>query len=341
MSVLLDHNVKRLAPVIDGDDDFSDDFDLVETKIDSDTEEDFHVADSSALALYNQLHLDQYSKYPYLTQEEEQKLAQDFYHNQTIASAHKLVLAHMRYVVKVARGYLNYGLPFQELVQEGAVGLMKAVKKFDPYKGVRLISFAMHWIRAEVQEYILKNWRLVKIATTKAQRKLFFNYRKLAAYNGDQENSETQTAKYERIAKKLDLTVDDVEEMAERFSDYEVSIDAPLSEDGSITLGETLISKGDASEDDIFLENTTQQLTGRLHHALNQLSDRDKDIIQSRFLSDSDMTLKELAMKFDVSVERIRQIEKRALQHLRENIEKPIIKEGLTKDSLAIDNERV
>jgi RNA polymerase sigma-32 factor len=176
---------------------------------------------------------DHYFKYPYLSEEQEKELAHDFLINGSLKAAHTLVLAHMRYVVKVAKGYLGYGLPLNELVQEGAIGLMKAVKKFNPLQGVRLVSFGIYWIKAEINEYIIKNWRLVKIATTKAQRKLFFNYRRLKKEKF--EDLHSQRKQNESIAQALDVTVDEVELMSLRMKEQEIQLDKPISNESKLT----------------------------------------------------------------------------------------------------------
>jgi alternative sigma factor RpoH len=185
---------------------------------------------------------DHYFKYPYLSEEQEKELSQDFLINGSLKAAHTLVLAHMRYVVKVAKGYLGYGLPLNELVQEGAIGLMKAVKKFNPLQGVRLVSFGMYWIKAEINEYIIRNWRLVKIATTKAQRKLFFNYRRLKKEKFEDQHS--QREQNESIAQELAVTVHDVELMSLRMKEQEVQLDKPINNDSKLTLGENIADVG-------------------------------------------------------------------------------------------------
>ena len=273
-----------------------------------------------------------YLDYPYLSLEKEQELAKIYYnyqensrsgisdevaHRKALDAAHQLVMAHMRYVVKLARQYGNYGLPVSDLIQEGAVGLMKAVQHFNPFKGVRLVSFAVYWIKSEIHNYIVRNWRMVKIATTKAQRKLFFNFRRLKATN---ESQETTLERNQRIAENLDVAVEDVEHMAQRFADVETTLDAPVYADRSLTLAEMIPSMIPAPEQKILDDNHQSAMQKALKKSLALLSARDKEIIQARFFSQEPSTLKDLSEQFGISVERVRQLEKKALQTLKESL---------------------
>lgn len=271
---------------------------------------------------------DYYFRYPYLTLEQEQSLSRTFMETGCLKSAHQLVLAHMRYVVKLARHYLSYGLPLHDLVQEGAVGLMKAVQRFDPYQGVRLVSFAVHWIKSEIHEYIIRNWRLVKIATTKAQRKLFFNLRRLMAkkkqemHDSLSEGGALLTQWQQEIADELEVPLDEVQHMAQRFSDQEIALDQPVAgqEDGT-TLAAILPSQALSPAEEVLLEKDSDTAQKQIEGALLHLSQRDQDIIKERFYQEKKVTFKELADRYGVSVERIRQIEKSALGRLRQLID--------------------
>ena len=256
-----------------------------------------------------------YFSMPLLSEIEEKELAEDFVRNQTIESAHKLVLAHMRFVVKIAKNYLGYGLALGELVQEGSVGLMKAVKKFDPTVGVRLVSFAVFWIKSEIHEYVIKNWRTVKIATTKAQRKLFFNMRKLQQQFTDLSISE----QHRKIASELDVSIDDVQTMHVRMTSSDFELDRPLSlsESDSATLKDSLQDNTSNLELSVMRDEYNQVMNLKLSVALNQLSEREKEVIIARFFKAEKATLKELSSQLEVSLERVRQIEKSALKKLK------------------------
>jgi len=257
------------------------------------------------------------NRYPILSLEEEQRYARAWHDKEDVEAARMLVVSHLRVVVSVARHYLGYGLPHADLIQEGNVGLMKAVKRFDPDRGVRLVSFALHWIRAEIHEYVLKNWRLVKVATTKAQRKLFFNLRSLK-----QSLNALTYEQADSMARELNVTRKDVLEMETRLSGHDVSID-PTVDDGEESYSPLAYL---ASPD----ENPAQLLervqTERLRHtslvtALENLDERSRHIIKARWLTEGEAaTLHELAAEYGVSAERIRQIEARALQKMRDVI---------------------
>ncbi len=256
-------------------------------------------------------YLQDIAKIPMLTPEEERTLAKRYRESGDLESAQRLVLSHLRFVVKVARGYLGYGLPEVDLIQEGSIGLMKAIKRFDPAVGVRLVSFAVHWIRAEIHEYILRNWKIVKVATTKAQRKLFFNLRssqkKLAWLNKSEVDS---------IAQELDVKPQDVIEMENRLNSRDVSFDAPVGESDTSDVASpvTYLEDSAAPTPEATLESTQLAVIRHeaLHRAIDSLDVRSQDIIRKRWLGDSKQTLHELADKYNVSAERIRQLEQAA-----------------------------
>ncbi|MEO8767678.1 MAG: RNA polymerase sigma factor RpoH [Nitrosospira sp.] len=253
------------------------------------------------------------NRFPILSQEEEIRLARSLRDEDNIDAARQLVLSHLRVVVAIARGYKGYGLPQADLIQEGNVGLMKAVKRYDPERGVRLVSFAVHWIKAEIHEFILRNWRLVKIATTKAQRKLFFNLRSMKPAL-DTMNPEEINA----MAKQLGVKAEEVVEMETRFSGRDISLE-PLSEDDDETFS-PIAYLTDGSEPPQLLEaEQTSRLRGEgLEQALASLDARSRRIIEARWLREKDTaTLHDLADEWGVSAERIRQIEVKAMQKMR------------------------
>jgi RNA polymerase sigma-32 factor len=252
---------------------------------------------------------------PVLTVEEEQELAHRYTEEQDLSAARSLVLSHLRFVVHVARGYSGYGLQMADLIQEGNIGLMKAVKRFDPTQGVRLVSFAVHWIRAEMHEFILKNWRIVKVATTKAQRKLFFNLRKSKQRLGWMNHAEVQA-----VARDLNVPESEVLEMEARLSGRDIGFDAPTDDDDNAPPAPTaylMASNADpamlyAGEDE---ESNQLEL---LREGLAKLDPRSRDIIRRRWLDDeSKVTLQELADEYGVSAERIRQIEAAAMKKMK------------------------
>ena len=257
------------------------------------------------------------NRYPMLSLEQEQAYARDWRAQEDVEAARQLVLSHLRVVVSVARHYLGYGLPQADLIQEGNIGLMKAVKRFDPDRGVRLVSFALHWIRAEIHEYVLKNWRLVKVATTKAQRKLFFNLRSLK-----QSLDTLSITEADAVAKELNVSRKDVLEMETRLSGRDISID-PTVEDGEESYSPVayLASPDENPAQVLEREQTEQHLHTGLFKALESLDPRSRRIIEARWLTeDASSTLHDLAEEYGVSAERIRQIEARALQKMREQI---------------------
>ena len=252
---------------------------------------------------------------PVLTLDEEQALARRYNGENDLDAAKRLVLAHLRFVVHVARGYNGYGLQISDLIQEGNIGLMKAVKRFNPDMGVRLVSFAVHWIRAEMHEFILRNWRIVKIATTKAQRKLFFNLRKSKKRLGWMNAKEVQA-----VAKDLGVPVADVLEMESRLSGHDMAFDAPTDSDDDVRPAPVAYLVDSAADPYHSLENDDQEESDldSLKRGLAKLDNRSRDIIQRHWLRDENKaTLQELADEYGVSAERIRQIEVNAMKKMR------------------------
>jgi RNA polymerase sigma-32 factor len=252
-----------------------------------------------------------------LSEAEEMRLARRFHNEGDVDAARQLVLSHLRLVISIARGYLGYGLPHADLIQEGNIGLMKAVKRYDPERGVRLVSFAMHWIKAEIHEYVLKNWRMVKVATTKAQRKLFFNLRSLKNdYEGVDTLSGTQAAE---VAARLGVKQDEVVEMESRLSGRDLALEGnPDDSDDAFAPIDYLADS--RYEPTRVLENkaVARLQDEGLHEALAALDPRSRRIVEARWLHDGDgATLHDLAAEFSVSAERIRQIEAKALQKMR------------------------
>jgi len=257
------------------------------------------------------------NRYPMLAEAEEIRLAERFHNEGDVEAARQLVLSHLRLVISIARGYLGYGLPHADLIQEGNIGLMKAVKRFDPTRGVRLVSFAMHWIKAEIHEYILKNWRLVKVATTKAQRKLFFNLRSLKSdYEGIDTLSGTQAGE---VAARLGVKQDEVVEMETRLSGRDIALEGN-PDDGDEAFAPIDYLADSRYEPTRVLENKAVARLHEegLHEALATLDPRSRRIVEARWLPEGEAaTLHDLAAEFDVSAERIRQIEVKALQKMR------------------------
>jgi RNA polymerase sigma-32 factor len=262
-------------------------------------------------------YMDKVSRIPVLSREDESVLANRFRNDGDLEAARQLVLSHLRFVVHIARGYSGYGLPLGDVVQEGNVGLMKAVKRFDPTVGVRLVSFAVHWIRAEIHEYVLRNWRLVKVATTKAQRKLFFNLRKMKKNLAWLSAEETQA-----VARDLKVSPEEVTEMEKRLSARDLSFD-PVpdsgSEDGDETYSPAAYLPAPDSDPALQIENAEwEDATGdRLASAMKTLDERSRDILVSRWTGEASATLHDLAGKYGVSAERVRQIEANAIKKLR------------------------
>jgi len=249
-----------------------------------------------------------------LSKEDEQALARRFRESEDLEAARELVMAHLRFVVHIAKGYTGYGLPINDLIQEGNVGLMKAVKRFDPDFDVRLVSFAVHWIRAEIHEFVLRNWRIVKVATTKAQRKLFFNLRKNKKRLAWLSHAETQA-----IAKDLGVSPKEVTEMERRLSARDPGFDPlPDSRDDDRAFAPAAYLTNPSADPAKLVENTDwhDDATSRMREALTTLDDRSRDILESRWLTEDKQTLHELADVYGVSAERIRQIEANAIKKL-------------------------
>ena len=262
--------------------------------------------------------LDQYiqavSRFPLLTAEQEIEFGRRLQESGDIDAARQLVLSHLRLVVAVSRKYMGYGLPQADLIQEGNIGLMKAVRRFDPERGVRLVSFALHWIRAEIHEYILRNWRLVKIATTKAQRKLFFNLRSMKSSARSLSPAEART-----IAKALGVKPEEVIEMETRLSGQDVALDPQPSDEGEVMTPIGYLAGTDDDPVDILeASETSANRTAGLRDALTKLDARSRRIIEARWLREEDQaTLQDLADEYGVSAERIRQLESKALKSMR------------------------
>ena len=256
--------------------------------------------------------------FPVLTREEERELAERFYLHDDLDAARELVLSHLRFVVHLARGYAGYGLSEADLIQEGNVGLMKAVKRFDPNVGVRLLSFAVHWIKAEMHEFILRNWRIVKVATTKAQRKLFFNLRgskkKLGWLNADETKA---------IAKDLGVPPAEVTRMEGRLGSHDVAFDAPDddAEDAPLAPVYYLEDASSNPSDVVAEDDAKRKATRQLAAAIEDLDERSRHILESRWLGDDKTTLVDLAAQYGVSAERIRQLERNAMKKLRKRLD--------------------
>ena len=278
---------------------------------------------SYALALANpgsdlDRYLAQVYSTPILSREEELDLTQEFYETENVEVAHQLVIAHLRFVIHIAKSYAGYGLPLADIIQEGNLGLLKAVKKFDPNKGVRLVSFAVHWIKAEIHEFILKNWRIVKIATTKAQRKLFFNLRSKKKSTGWLTDKEAK-----KIAADLDVSYREVMHMENRLNSTDTPFDLPSDDEDD----EKAFSPSQYLEDNSFnpeliaeQDNWEQVNHTALLENISNLDRRSQDIIRTRWLENNKLTLNELADKYSVSAERIRQIEAKAFKKALVNV---------------------
>jgi RNA polymerase sigma-32 factor len=259
-------------------------------------------------------YIDRVSQIPVLTKDNEVALAVRFRSEGDLDAARELVLSHLRFVVHIARGYLGYGLPMGDLVQEGNVGLMKAVKRFDPDVGVRLVSFAVHWIRAEIHEYVLRNWRLVKVATTKSQRKLFFNLRKMKKNLTWLSESETAA-----VARDLGVDVRDVREMEQRLSARDMSFDPTPESDEDETYSPAMYLPASHADPAIEVENEEweEDSADRLSVALEKLDERSRSILKRRWMTDNKATLHELADEYGISAERVRQVESNAINKLK------------------------
>ena len=252
---------------------------------------------------------------PILSLDEEKSLGEALYYEDDLDAARKLVMSHLRFVVHIARSYNGYGLPLADLIQEGNVGLMKAVRRFNPEKGVRVVSFAVHWIKAEIHEFILRNWRIVKIATTKSQRKLFFNLR-----SAKKELQWLSADEAKAVAEDLGVEVKDVMEMEMRLTSRDATFDAPADDDeDSVAYSPSLYLESKGADPAELIENDDfeDDNTSRLAEAVNSLDDRSQSILQRRWLDDKKATLHQLADEYGVSAERIRQLEKNAMKKVR------------------------
>lgn len=273
--------------------------------------------DAQTLMLVPQGSLEGYiraaNEYPMLTAEEEKELAERLYYKEDLEAAKKLILSHLRFVIHVARGYSGYGLPQADLIQEGNIGLMKAVKRFNPEVGVRLVSFAVHWIKAEIHEYVLRNWRIVKVATTKAQRKLFFNLRKTKQRLGWFNDNEV-----DMVAQELGVSKQDVIEMESRMTGSDVGFDLSNDDDDE-AYAPALYLEDNSSNFAAELENENYetQATDQIAQAMESLDARSQDIIKARWLDENKATLQDLAAKYNISAERVRQLETNALKKLK------------------------
>ncbi|QLB13753.1 RNA polymerase RpoH-like sigma 32 subunit [Bisgaardia hudsonensis] len=255
------------------------------------------------------------NEYPMLTADEEKELAERLYYYEDIEAAKRLILSHLRFVIHVVRGYSGYGLPQADLIQEGNIGLMKAVKRFNPEVGVRLVSFAVHWIKAEIHEYVLRNWRIVKVATTKSQRKLFFNLRKTKQRLGWFNENEV-----DMVANELGVSKQDVIEMESRMTGADVGFDLSSDDNEDAVAYSPSLYLEDKNSNfaaELESENYETQATDKVTVALAQLDERSQDIIKSRWLDEPKATLQDLAAKYSISAERVRQLETNALKKLK------------------------
>ncbi|CCG20054.1 RNA polymerase sigma factor [Taylorella asinigenitalis 14/45] len=270
----------------------------------------------SALGTIEQ-YIQEVNRIPMLTAEQEKEFAERLQDKGDIKAAQALVLSHLRLVVSVARQYLGYGLSHADLIQEGNIGLMKAVKRFDISRGVRLVTFALHWIKAEIHEFVIRNWRLVKIATTKAQRKLFFNLNSLRPEGRSLDNDDI-----EGIAKKLNVRPEDVVEMEKRMSGHDIALDTLMEDDDDYSPIQYLADDEAYEPENVILAQEQDKLEDQgLKAALEKLDDRSRHIIESRWLSEDKPTLHDLAAQYNVSAERIRQIENAAIKKMRAHLE--------------------
>jgi len=265
------------------------------------------------------LYLEQIKKFPMLDAEEEYMLAKNWKNTGNVKSAEKLVTSHLRLVAKIAMGYKGYGLPLNEIISEGNVGLMQAVKKFEPEKGFRLATYAMWWIKAAIQEYILRSWSLVKMGTTTAQKKLFFNLKKLKNQIAPKSEGDLKDEDVKKIASTLDVSEDEVVSMNRRLSGKEQSLNAPIGEDGD-EWQDWVVDKTMDHDLKIAHQEEMDQRKDLLKDSIKILNEREKEILYSRRLTDSPKTLEDLSKKFKISRERIRQIENKAFEKLQKHM---------------------
>ncbi|MBI5067469.1 MAG: RNA polymerase sigma factor RpoH [Deltaproteobacteria bacterium] len=268
-----------------------------------------------------EIYLSEVNRYPLLTVEEEQELAKRFCATGDTRAAHKLITSNLRFVVKVAYEYRSYGFRMADLVQEGNIGLMKAVQKFDPARGIRLISYAVWWIRAYIQNHILKSWSLVKLGTTQAQRKLFFSLARTRRELDRTSLPEGNVTSSEQIAEKLKVKVDEVREMQLRLEGRDLSLDAPLGDDGQSSHVDFVSDDAPGQDDALSGHQESRMLSGKIELAMARLDARERFIIEARLMSERPLTLKELGDHFGFSRERARQLEIRAREKLRVELE--------------------
>jgi len=273
------------------------------------------LANEGGLSLY----LEQIKKFPMLDAEEEYMLAKNWKNTGNVKSAEKLVTSHLRLVAKIAMGYKGYGLPLNEIISEGNVGLMQAVKKFEPEKGFRLATYAMWWIKASIQEYILRSWSLVKMGTTTAQKKLFFNLKKLKNQIAPRNEGDLKNEDVKKIASTLDVSEDEVVSMNRRLSGKEQSLNAPIGEDGD-EWQDWVVDKTMDHDLKIAHQDEMEQRKDLLKDSIKILNDREKEILYSRRLTDDPKTLEDLSKRFKISRERIRQIENKAFEKLQKHM---------------------
>jgi RNA polymerase sigma-32 factor len=293
---------------------------------------------SSSLELY----LSEINQFPLLTVEEEQRLAREFRKKGDTRAAHRLVTSNLRFVVKVAYEYRSYGFKMSDLIQEGNIGLMKAVQKFDPDKGIRLISYAVWWIRAYIQNYILKSWSLVKLGTTQAQRKLFFSLArtkreldKLSSEHGADSDGEDTS----KIAKKLRVKPGEVQEMQQRMEGRDLSLDAPMGDDGAYSHVDFVVGHGPSQDSELSGAQEQSMVSARIGEALARLDQRERYIIEMRVMSDKPMTLKELGEHFGFSRERARQLEIRAKEKLKQELHALAVEIDWPTDGAPVDSD--
>ena len=264
-------------------------------------------------------YLEQIKKFPMLDAEEEYMLAKNWKNTGNVKSAEKLVTSHLRLVAKIAMGYKGYGLPISEMISEGNIGLMQAVKKFEPEKGFRLATYAMWWIKASIQEYILRSWSLVKIGTTTAQKKLFFNLKKIKNQIAPRSEGDLKNEDVKNIANRLDVSEEEVISMNRRLSGKEKSLNSPIGEDGD-EWQDWVVDNDMDQELKFAQQEEMEQRKGLLKDSIKILNDRERDILYSRRLTDNPNTLEELSKKFNISRERIRQIENKAFEKLQRHM---------------------
>ena len=267
-----------------------------------------------------QRYLSEIRKFPMLEPDEEFMLAKRWKEHGDVDAVHKLVTSHLRLVAKIAMGYRGYGLPVAELISEGNVGMMQAVKRFEPEKGFRLSTYAMWWIRASIQEYILHSWSLVKMGTTAAQKKLFFNLRRMKSQIKELDEGDLPPDSVKQIATKLAVSEDDVVQMNRRMAGGDQSLNAPMRQDGDAEWQDWLVDDSDSQEQILMEEDEREQRSALLHDAMDVLNDRERRIFEARRLAEDPLTLEELSGEFDISRERVRQIEVRAFEKVQDAV---------------------